>query len=145
NGVDANLYHVSPEAHQQAQALRAQWGVGPNEPVIGFVGRFVRDKGIVELVDAFDRVLAKRPDAWLLLVGDYESGDPVPPEYVRRIAEHPRIIRPGYIFELLPYYAAMNVFVLPTYREGFPVVPLEAASSGLPIVGTRATGVVDAV
>jgi glycosyltransferase involved in cell wall biosynthesis len=111
------------------------------------VGRFVRDKGIAELVDAFDKVLAVRPDAWLLLVGDYETGDPVPPEYVRRIAEHPRIIRPGFIRlpELGPYYGAMTVFAFPTHREGFGNVAVEASAAELPVVTFQATGAVDAV
>src|SRR5262249_9016336 len=99
----------------------------------------------VELVDAFEQILQKRDDTWLLLVGDYEDGDPVPPEYVRRIAENPRIIRPGFIRDVAPYYAAMTVSAFPSYREGFPNVVLEAGVAELPIVAFAATGTIDAV
>ncbi|HEY2881563.1 MAG TPA: glycosyltransferase family 4 protein [Pirellulales bacterium] len=145
NGIDAQKYVQTEASREAGQQLRAKWNVPPDAPVIGFVGRFVRDKGIVELVDAFDQILARRPDAWLLLVGDYESGDPVPEEYRRRIDQHPRIIRPGFIQNLPPYYAAITVMAFPTYREGFPTVVLEAGAAELPVVAFRATGAVDAV
>jgi glycosyltransferase involved in cell wall biosynthesis len=145
NGIDPERMEQTSDVRARAEALRRQWGVPLDAPVIGFVGRFVRDKGFVELVDAFERVLTARPDAWLLLVGDYESGDPVPHECVRRIAEHPRIIRPGFIRDLAPYFGAMSVLALPTYREGFPNVVLQAGAAELPVVAFRATGAVDAV
>jgi glycosyltransferase involved in cell wall biosynthesis len=147
NGIKTDWFTQTAEIKAAARNLRKQWGVPDDAPVVGFVGRFVRDKGIAELVDAFDKVLAVRPDAWLLLVGDYETGDPVPEQYVRRIAEHPRIIRPGFIQlpELGPYYGAMTVFAFPTHREGFGNVAVEASAADLPVVTFRATGAVDAV
>ncbi|HTQ40756.1 MAG TPA: glycosyltransferase family 4 protein [Pirellulales bacterium] len=145
NGVDASRFRQTPEVQSAVRKLRAEWGMAPSDPVIGFVGRFVRDKGIAELIDAFDEILTTRPDAWLLLVGDYETGDPVSDSYVRRIGGHPRIIRPGFVRDLAPYYGAMSVLAFPTYREGFPNVVLEAAAAELPTVTFRATGAVDAV
>jgi glycosyltransferase involved in cell wall biosynthesis len=144
NGIAAERF-TPTEVCEAARELRTTWGVPDGAPVIGFVGRFVRDKGITELVDAFERVLASRPDAWLLLVGDYESGDPVSESYVRRVAEHSRIIRPGYVRELAAYYAAMTVMAFPSYREGFPNVVLEAAAAEVPVVAFQATGSIDAV
>jgi glycosyltransferase involved in cell wall biosynthesis len=145
NGVDASRFTQTSAVKSAAENLRAQWQIAGADPVIGFVGRFVHDKGIVNLIDAFDEVLKSRPDAWLLLVGDYESGDPVPDAYVHRIATHPRIIRTGFIRDLAPYYGVMSVLALPTYREGFPNVVLEAGAAELPVVAFRATGAVDAV
>ena len=147
NGIDANHFAPTPYVQQAAKNLRSQWGVPDDAPVIGYVGRFVRDKGIVELVEAFDKIIAARPDAWLLLVGAYETGDPVPEEYVRRIAAHPRIIRPGWIQprDLPPYFGAMSVFAFPTHREGFGNVAVEAGAAELPVVTFRATGAIDAV
>jgi glycosyltransferase involved in cell wall biosynthesis len=147
NGIRAEYFLQSPAAKCDAEKLRADWGISQQAPVIGFVGRLVRDKGIVELVDAFQQVLNSNPDAWLLLVGNYEQGDPVPEEYVRQIDEHPQIIRPGFVElqNLAPYYGAMSVFVFPTHREGFGNVAVEAGAAGLPVVAFRATGAVDAV
>ncbi len=146
NGIKTDWFLQTAEVQVAAKILRKQWGVPDDAPVIGFVGRFVRDKGIVELVDAFDKVLVTRPDAWLMLVGDYETGDPVPDQYVRRIADI-RIIRPGFVQlpQLGPYYGAMTVFAFPTHREGFGNVAVEAGAAGLPVVTFQATGAIDAV
>ena len=147
NGIETERFVPTEDLRTAAARLRGGWGVPQDAPIIGYVGRFVRDKGIVDLVDAFEKLLVTHPDAWLLLVGDYEVGDPVPAEYVRRIAENPRIIHPGFIdlISLPPYYCAMNVFAFPTHREGFGNVAVEAAAAELPVVGFRVTGVVDAV
>jgi glycosyltransferase involved in cell wall biosynthesis len=145
NGIRADRFAQSPEVKAKASQLRAQWGIAAGEPVIGFVGRFVRDKGIQELLDAFDRILKDRADAWLLLVGDFEPGDPVGEDCLRRITAHSRIIRPGWSNDIAPLYGTMTVLAFPTYREGFPNVVLEAAAAELPVVAFRATGAVDAV
>ncbi|HEY2760379.1 MAG TPA: glycosyltransferase family 4 protein [Pirellulales bacterium] len=145
NGILADQFAQTPEVRATAKQLRGGWGIPANAPVIGFVGRFVRDKGFVELADAFDQIIAEQPDARLLLVGHYENGDPVPESYVRRIAEHPQIIRPGFIRDLAPYYGTMDVLAFPTHREGFPNVILQASAAGLPVVAFRATGALDAV
>jgi glycosyltransferase involved in cell wall biosynthesis len=112
---------------------------------LGFVGRLTRDKGIPELLDAYDRLLSQFPDLWLLLVGDYEEGDPIDPLLRDRIETDPKILRSGFVEQIEPYYQVIDVLVLPTYREGFPNVILEAHAAGKPVVATRATGVVDAV
>ncbi len=63
-------------------------------------------------------------------MGDFEQGDPVEPEVRRYIESEAAIIRPGFVSDTAPYYALMDVLALPTYREGFPGVPLEAQASG---------------
>jgi glycosyltransferase involved in cell wall biosynthesis len=112
---------------------------------VGFVGRLTRDKGIPELLDAYDRLRPEFPDVWLLLVGGYEDGDPLDPLLRKRIEIEPNILRSGFVERVEAYYQVMNVLVLPTYREGFGNVILEAHAAGKPVVATRATGVVDAV
>jgi len=144
NGVDARRFQPRP-APEKAR-IRAELGIADGSPVVGFVGRFTRDKGIADLADGFfGPVLEQFPDARLLLIGDYEEGDPVAPEVRQRLEEDPRVISPGFVSDTAPYYGAMDVLAFPSHREGFPNAPLEAASSAVPVAGFAATGTVDAV
>jgi len=145
NGVDIQRFQQAVDATEQIAELRARLGIPPGAKVIGFVGRFVKDKGIAELYDAFDSISEQYPEARLLMVGDFETGDPVPVEYAQKITEHPRIIRTGFVPDVAPYYPLMDLLAFPSYREGFPNVPMEAAVAEVPTVGYRATGTIDAV
>jgi glycosyltransferase involved in cell wall biosynthesis len=119
-------------------------GIGAEDPVVGFVGRLVADKGIHELLDAFARVRRELPTAKLLLVGGELGGEALDAELVRR-TDAVGIVKVRATTELTPLYLRMNVLAFPSHREGFPNVPLEAAACEVPVVGARATGVVDAV
>jgi glycosyltransferase involved in cell wall biosynthesis len=105
-----------------------------------------RDKGLPELVEAFDAILVAKPQAHLLLVGWYDASDDALGHDLRsRIKNHPRIHLTGFVADTAPYYRAMDVMVLPTWREGFPNAVLEAAASGIPVVTTLCTGSRDSV
>jgi len=127
------------------QQKGAALGIPAGVPVIGFVGRLARDKGILELLGSFEHVLSKHPETCLLIVGDYETGDPLPENAVQKIREHPRIVFAGFLEDPTPVYHLMDILVFPSYREGFPNTPLEAAMAAVPVVAFRATGIVDAV
>jgi glycosyltransferase involved in cell wall biosynthesis len=140
NGVDVERFSPGPGI------LRAQLGLPPYAPVVGFVGRLTRDKGLPELVEAFDAILAAKPQAHLLLVGWFDAAEDALDRALRsRIESHPRIHLTGFVADTAPYYRVMDVMVLPTWREGFPNVVLEAAASGIPVVTTLCTGARDAV
>lgn len=145
NGIDPERFAVTPERRDQARALRRELGISEDAPVVGFVGRLTGDKGVVELIEAFDRIRAEIPETRLLMLGDFEPGDPVPVEVVERIRANPRIVRPGFVPDPAPFYRLMDVLAFPSHREGFPNAPLEAAASGAPTVGFAVTGTVDAV
>jgi glycosyltransferase involved in cell wall biosynthesis len=144
NGVDTGRFG-NIRLEDDAEQLRTRYAIPASAPVIGFVGRLTKDKGIIELFETYERVLVRFPNTRLLLVGDFEEGDPVPPRYVDLIQHHPQVVRTGRIEDSAPLYQLMDVLAFPSYREGFPNVPLEAGASGIPIVGFRVTGVVDAV
>jgi glycosyltransferase involved in cell wall biosynthesis len=126
-------------------ATRSRFGIPPEAVVIGFVGRLVCDKGIVELARAWQAMRDRFPDTHMLLVGPIEPQDPVPSEILAQLQRDERVHMVGEDFNTPPLYAAMDVVVLPTYREGFPNVPLEAAAMRLPIVSTNIPGCVDAI
>jgi glycosyltransferase involved in cell wall biosynthesis len=145
NGVEESRCAPSPETSRRARELRYSLGIPEGVPVIAFVGRLTRDKGIPELADAYFRLRHAFPDLRLLLVGDFEDDDPIDPCLRRRIEAHPGILLTGFVRDVIPYYHVADMLVLPTFREGFPNVVLEAHAAGKPVVATRATGVVDAV
>lgn len=146
NGVDAeqqfNPATISATARME---VRMKFGISDNSTVIGFVGRVVRDKGIVELADAWRELRQEDGNLHLLVVGPIETRDAVPQRVMDALQSDPRVHMIGKQFELVSLYAAMDVVVLPTYREGFPNVPLEAAAMELPVIATNVPGCVDAV
>lgn len=145
NGVDVSRFEKTAERLKLAREMRRRFEIPPDAKVIGFVGRLTRDKGIVELKESFAKVHAQRPDARLLLVGEFESGDPVPQETVDWLRSHPAVTVAGFTKDAAPFFGMMDILAFPSYREGFPNVPLEAAAAGIPVVGFGATGTLDAV
>lgn len=142
-GVD--LRRFRPEARSDSGVLRAELGIGGGSRIVTFVGRVTRAKGVVDLVAAFARIAESR-DLFLLLVGPFEPDlDPLPDATARLIAAHPRIRALGYQENPERYVAAADVFCLPSYREGFGTVVMEAAAMGIPAVATSIVGLVDAV
>jgi glycosyltransferase involved in cell wall biosynthesis len=144
NGVDIELYSKKP-GEAELQHLRQKLGLPSDARVIGFVGRLTRDKGINELLIAFQNIINEFTDLKLLLIGDFENGDPVDTQVQAAIKNDENIIVTGFVRQVASYYHLMNVLVLPTYREGLPGAPLEAAAAGLPVITTNATGAQDAV
>lgn len=145
NGVDSRRrFRRSPDGARGA-ALRASLAIPSDAPVVGFVGRLVRDKGIVELEAAWRRIRERHPDAFLLLVGPEEPEDPVPPEVLAALRSDARVRHVEFTEDMPSVYEAVDLLVLPTYREGFPNVLLEAAAMELPVVATEVDGCTDAV
>jgi glycosyltransferase involved in cell wall biosynthesis len=140
NGVDVERFSPGPSN------VRDRLGLPREAPVVGFVGRLTCDKGLPELMEAFDTILKAEPEAHLLLVGWFDAAeDALCPGLRTRIENHPRIHCTGFVTDTAPYYRAMDLMVLPTWREGFPNVVLEAAASCIPVVTTISTGSRDSV
>lgn len=142
NGVDVERFETTPEARAQAQADR--WPDRPEVPVVGFIGRIHPDKGLDLLADAVEILAERQVPGRLLVVGG--SDDPAGEDLVRRLeASRWDVEIVGAVDDVAPLLEVMDVLCLPTKREGFPNVVLEAAAAGIPTVATQATGVPDAV
>jgi glycosyltransferase involved in cell wall biosynthesis len=140
NGVDTRRFAPGPDT------LRATLGIPEQAPVVGYVGRLTRDKGVPVLLDAFNLLLESLPHAVLLLVGWFDESDDALTVFQRaRIEAHPRIVWTGFVSDTAAYYRTLDLLALPTWREGFPNVALEAAATGVPVITTLATGSRDAV
>ncbi|MDY3338490.1 glycosyltransferase family 4 protein [Riemerella anatipestifer] len=146
NGIDTenkfNPNHFEPSFLDN---LRSKHGFCEGDFVIGYVGRLVRDKGINELVKAFVSLHKQYPSVKLLLVGPFEEKDSVSEETKAAVLNHPQIVNTGFVLDASPYFKLMDIFVLASYREGFPTVTLEASSMGLPIITTKATGCLESI
>jgi len=144
NGVDLSRFNpaaVEPwPMERRPPALR-----DPGVSILGFVGRLVPDKGLGELVQAWSILRARFDHARLLLVGDWESEHPADPAICKRLLDDPRVHITGFVSDVRPYLRCMDVLLFPSYREGFPNAPMEAAAFEVPTVAARATGSVDAV
>jgi glycosyltransferase involved in cell wall biosynthesis len=141
-GVDTNRFRPDPMARCQ---VRKELGIAEAAALVLFVGRLNRDKGVLDLAAAFESLSATWPDVWLLVVGPDEAdlrgrlrararGDGG--SRMRFIGATPQPER---------FMAAADVLCLPSYREGFGSVIVEAAACGCPCVASRIYGVTDAV
>lgn len=126
--------------------MKEKWGIDNNDWVIGYSGRLVRDKGIIELVRAFRNVKKDNPHYKLLLVGMFEVRDALPDDIQQDIKSDSQIVWTDFQNSDMEYfYSMMNVYVLASYREGFPTGVLEAQSMEVPVITTRATGCCDSI
>jgi len=98
-----------------------------------------------DLIEASARRAERHPQLYGLWVGPTEPKDQPAPQVQQRMDADPRIVLPGLQHDIQPFYAAMDIFCLPTYREGFSAVNLEAAAMGLPVVTTDAVGAGDTI
>lgn len=147
NGVDSqDKFNPQLVDQDQVKEIRTKYKLTANHDiVIGFVGRIVKDKGIQELVEAWKILREDFSNLHLLVVGFFEDQDSIPLETKQILEEDPRIHLTGMNWNTPPFYAIMDLLVLPTYREGFPNTPLEAAAMELPVIATKIPGCIDAV
>ncbi len=147
NGVDgAAAYNPARFSPTERVELRRTWALPDDAAVIAFVGRLGHDKGIVELTAAWKIVREAVPTAHLVLAGPIDDArDTLPADVLATLRTDTRIHLLGLLKDARAVYAAADVVVHPSHREGFPNVPLEAAAMALPVVTTLATGCRDSV
>ena len=141
NGINLQTYNPAVFSVEDNIRVREQIGVGKEDVLFVFIGRLVNDKGVNELVHAFCTLVEKYKHAKLVMIGSHEfESDLLPEKTWKKINGEPDIHCAGHQDDVRPFLAASDVFVFPSYREGFPNVVLEAGAMGLPAIVTDING-----
>ena len=141
NGVDLDRFRPRRDEPSRQRARRLL-GIADDAVVAGTVGRLVWQKGFRELFDASRLLASSHPEVVLAVVGpaDPDKGDALTDDDVAEARRHGNVVFAGGRDDVDELYAAFDLFVLPSYREGFPRSAMEAAASGLPVVATDIRG-----
>jgi glycosyltransferase involved in cell wall biosynthesis len=142
NGIDLTQFdrpQLDPDALTR---LRASLSIPTDTPIVGFVGRLVAEKGILELFEAAQRIIATMPRVHFMFVGIHEPDkiDGISPATAERYSIAAHCTFTGRRSDMPELYALMDMLVLPSHREGFPRAPMEAAAMGLPCIVTDIRG-----
>ncbi len=141
NGIDLERFDPVAVPGDVRSAVREEIGAGPQTPVIGAVGRLVAEKGYAELFDAFESVRRTHPGALLMVVGpeDPAKADGLSSDLLATAARNGvRFL--GHRTDMAALYAAMDLYVIASHREGFPRSAMEAAAMGVAVVATDIRG-----
>ncbi len=150
NGIDTiNKFNPSLLSANIKSEMRAELGLKDSDFVVGFCGRIVRDKGIIELCKAIEILSDRFPqkNIKLLVIGAFEKRDAVPSDTAVFLQNFPLVKFTGRVpyEDIQKYYSPMDVIVLPSYREGFGLTTVEAGAMGVPAIVSRSTGCVDSI
>jgi glycosyltransferase involved in cell wall biosynthesis len=141
NGIDTSYFDSNLFSVDDNAKLKKELNIQPNDFVFIFVGRILGDKGINELVAAFEKLSTENKKVKLLLVGPFEEElDPLQEKTIAIINNNKQIISVGYQNDVRPYFAIANALAFPSYREGFPNVVMQAGAMGLPSIVTDING-----
>jgi glycosyltransferase involved in cell wall biosynthesis len=143
NGIDTVFFSPGESLKKEAQLILRKYQIPEDAIVFSFVGRIVKDKGIAEIIFAFKKLLASSATQsfYLLLVGPFEQDlDPLNEEDLQFVHEHPNVVVAGFQSDVRPWILASNIFVFPSYREGFPNVVMQACCLDVPCIVSDING-----
>lgn len=144
SGVDLNKFDISQKDRWRKE-IRSRYGIDEDAVIMGFVGRITGDKGINELLAASQKVLQMYPRTYLMLVGNMEKMESVDQNLYEWAQQETHVLFCGYTNVVEQYLAAMDIYLLPSYREGFGSVVIEAEAMGLPVIVSDIPGPTDAM
>lgn len=144
SGVDLNKFDISQKAHWKKK-IRTKFKLSNEDVIFAFTGRLTADKGVNELLEAFLNIEKKYQHVKLLMMGGMDNYESLRQELLEKAKKSTNIIFTGNVLNVEEYYAASNVFVAPSYREGFGLVVVEAEAMGLPAIVSNIPGQVDAI
>ncbi|WP_298555603.1 glycosyltransferase family 4 protein [uncultured Algibacter sp.] len=141
NGIDTSDFNPNLYDTKFKQELKEKLGISKDDYIYVFAGRIVKDKGVNELVQAFNKLNQKINNIKLLMVGDYESElDPLLPETIKIINKNKNIISTGWVQDVKPYFSISDALTFPSYREGFPNVVMQGAAMELACIVSDING-----
>ncbi len=140
NGIDTTYFSPTESLATEAKAIRQRYQIPTHAIIFSFVGRIVKDKGIVELIEAVKK-LSSTTEVRLILVGPFEQElDPLPDQVMQFIDDSTHVIKAGFQQDVRPWLMASDAFVFPSYREGFPNVVMQAACLEVPCIVSDING-----
>ena len=140
NGIDTVYFDRTSEVLHKSKQIKENYNL-KDKLVFCFIGRVVKDKGIDELMYAFNKLNSNYNNIKLLIVGMFEEHlNPISEQSHKILDENENIINVGFVDDIRPYLACSDCFVLPTYREGFPNVVLQASSMVISSIVTNING-----
>jgi len=140
NGINLDYFKKGENYNSERVALRVKYDISEDDIVLVFVGRLANYKGINELVDCFKILAKKYAKLKLLLVGPFEDINPLSKDTIHEIETNERILSTGYQSDVRPFFVLADIFVFPSYREGFPQAVMQACAYELPCVVTDING-----
>jgi glycosyltransferase involved in cell wall biosynthesis len=135
NGIDTAYFSRAAVAKDYQQIDRHGLNLEDDDFVFVFVGRIVKDKGINELARCLKKI-----DCQIILVGSFDDDDPISPEAAEYLKSANHVKWVGWQDDVRPYLALADALVFPSYREGFPNVPIQAGALDLPCIVTDING-----
>lgn len=147
-GIDTvKIFNPNLVSQSEKTCLKSSLGIDEQDFVVGFCGRICKEKGIRELIDGFNEFNKIFLSSKLLLVGSFDARDILPEEYKNELRDNPNILSTGSIekSKLPLYYSLMDVFVFPSYREGFGMCVIEASAMEVPILVSPSHGCIDSI
>ncbi len=139
-GVNLNKFQLDDTIKANAIRIRNGLGINDDDIVVGYAGRLTEEKGIREFLMAFSNIRKSNGAVHMMLIGDQDKRCPLPQAVIDKIDRDNNIHSIGFTDDIVSYLAALDIFVLPTYREGFGNVLIEASALAKPVIGTNNTG-----
>lgn len=138
-GVDLERFDIKKKEIYRREICN-RYGIEEDSIVLGFVGRLGEEKGCVELFEGFKLLESKHPNLKLLFVGPMEKEDTIDPALLEWFYQNNRIIKTDRVMDVEKHMAAMDIFILPSYREGFGMSVVEAQAMEVPVIVTAIPG-----
>lgn len=143
NGCDSTTFVCNKEARKH---IRTEFGISEHDKVLVFIGRIEENKGVFELLESFKRLHLLHPDLHLMLVGHCPGSNPLDMILPSsKLSERIHVVGKQPHGEISYYLSSADIFILPSYSEGLPMVVLEAMACSLPVIATRVGGIPEAV
>lgn len=141
-GVNLEIFNYKKKREWKDEFIK-KYDIENNDLIIGFVGRVTKDKGIVELLESSSSFLDEKTK--LVIVGPIEDKSLLNNEEIYKIIKKNNIIFTGSVDYIEKYFAAFDIFILPSYREGFGNVSIEAQAMKVPCIVTNIIGLRDTI